>query len=108
MIKAPRWCRLLPASFRARKATRTQAAAAAFAGSTGSSLLAGDGLKNSFMNGAKTAAVAYATAPFIRAAFPTGGQYEGTYFDRVGEGFSSDANMAFPGFGKEKDIIKMT
>ena len=79
-----------------------KAAATAFAASTGSSFLAGDGVKNSVVNGAKTAAVAYATAPFVKAAFPTTGQEGTSYFDRVGQGFSSDADMAFPGFGKEE------
>tara|TARA_A100001515_G_scaffold63203_1_gene50005 strand:- start:14642 stop:16603 length:1962 start_codon:yes stop_codon:yes gene_type:complete len=87
------------------KSFAAQAAATAFVGSTGSSFLAGDGVKNSVVNGAKTAAVAYATAPFVKAAFPTTGQEGTSYFDRVGQGFSSDADMAFPGFG-EKEVAQ--
>ena len=83
-------------------------AAASFVGSTGSSLLAGDGLKKSLMNGVKTAGVTYATAPFVRAAFPTGGQYEGTYFDRVGQGFDPQGGLTVPGYTPKGEEVAQT
>ena len=74
------------------KSYAAQAAAAAFAGSTGSSLLAGDGLKNSFMNGVKTAGITYATAPVLRATFGTPTNVSGpkaTFGEKVAAGFKA-------------------
>ena len=74
------------------KSYAAQAAAAAFAGSTGSSLLAGDGLKNSFMNGVKTAGITYATAPVLQATFGTPTNVSGpeaTFGEKVAAGFKA-------------------
>jgi len=74
------------------KSFAAQAAASAFIGSTGSSLLAGDGLKNSFMNGVKTAGITYATAPVLQATFGTPTNVSGpeaTFGEKVAAGFKA-------------------
>lgn len=79
------------------KSLAAKAAVAGFVGAAGSGLLAGDGLKNSIVAGAKTAAFAAVAAPAISAAMPGQG---GTYGERFSAGFKADG-PGFGAFGKE-------
>mgnify|MGYP003133037165 CR=1 FL=1 len=88
------------ANFLGLNTLASQAAVTAFVGSTGSGLVAGDGLKNSITSGLKSAAVAGVVAPGISAAM--GDPSQGTFLQRYKSGFQEGSGF----LGGKENLFK--
>jgi hypothetical protein len=88
------------ANFLGAQTLASQAAVTAFVGSTGSGLVAGDGLKNSIMSGLKSGAVAGVVAPGISAAM--GDPSQGTFLQRYKAGFKEGSGF----LGGQENLFK--
>ena len=88
------------ANFLGLNTLASQAAVTAFVGSTGSGLVAGDGLKNSITSGLKSAAIAGVVAPGISAAM--GDPSQGTFLQRYRSGFQEGSGF----LGGKENLFK--